>query len=126
MKVAILGDTHIGVRGDSATFHNYFEKFYSNVFFPYLKKHNIDTVFQVGDMFDKKKNVNFFSLSRSREYLFDKAEKNGINIICNVGNHDTFFRNNNSISAPDLLLRDYNNVNVIDEPVERDVDGTRF
>ena len=48
MKLAILGDTHFGARGDSQDFHNFFEKFYMNTFFPYLKENNIDTVFQQG------------------------------------------------------------------------------
>ena len=37
MKIAILGDTHFGVRGDSIKFHDYYRKFYENEFFPYLE-----------------------------------------------------------------------------------------
>ena len=41
MKTAILTDTHFGARNDNIAFAGYFSKFYENIFFPYLKKHNI-------------------------------------------------------------------------------------
>lgn len=126
MKVAILGDTHFGVHSDSAVFHKYFEDFYKNVFFPYLEEHSINTVFQLGDMFDKKKQINFYSLSRSREYFFNPAQRKGIEIVCNVGNHDAFFKHSLSINAPDLLTQEYDNVFIIDSPTERIVDGVKF
>ena len=62
MKICILGDTHFGMRGDSLEFHKYYKKFYDNVFFPYLIENNIDTVFQLGDLFDRRKFINFNSL----------------------------------------------------------------
>lgn len=126
MKVCLLGDTHFGVRGDSVVFHNYFEKFYRDVMFPYLKKHDINTVFQLGDLFDKKKNVNFLTLSKARSYFFDPLRDNGMKLIVNVGNHDTYFKHSNEISAPDLLLRDYDNVHVISDPKEYDMDGHKL
>ena len=36
MKIAILGDTHFGMRGDSIAFHNHYRDFYLHTFFPYL------------------------------------------------------------------------------------------
>ena len=44
MKVAIITDTHYGARKGSKLFHDYFEKFYDDVFFPTLDKEGIDTV----------------------------------------------------------------------------------
>ena len=62
MKIAILGDTHHGMRGDSLDFHRYYEKFYSEIFFPYLKENGIDTVFLLGDLFDGRKFIKFNSV----------------------------------------------------------------
>jgi len=76
MKICILGDTHFGMRGDSLDFHNHIEKFYTNVFFPYLKENNINTVFQMGDLFDRRKFINFNSLYMCRKYFFDKLQEN--------------------------------------------------
>ena len=44
MKVAILNDTHCGVRNSSDIFLQYQERFYEEVFFPYLKEHNIKNI----------------------------------------------------------------------------------
>ena len=54
MKLCILGDTHFGARGDSLDFHNYFKKFYDDVFFPYLVENKINVVVQMGDLFDRR------------------------------------------------------------------------
>ena len=34
MKIALVTDQHFGVRNDNTKFLDYFEKFYSNIFFP--------------------------------------------------------------------------------------------
>lgn len=43
-KIAIITDTHFGLRGDNQFFMDYIEEFYSNIFFPYLIENNIKTV----------------------------------------------------------------------------------
>ncbi len=48
MKAALITDTHWGIRNDSVVYHKYFDKFYTNVFFPYLKEHDIKTIFHLG------------------------------------------------------------------------------
>lgn len=106
MKVAVLGDTHFGARNDNQAFHDYFEKFYRDVFFPYLKENNIKRIVQLGDLFDRRKYVNFYTLKRSKEYFFDELVTNGIFMHMFVGNHDTYFKNTNEVNSPELLLRD--------------------
>ena len=63
-KFAILADLHFGARNDSPVFHRYFERFF-NFFFAYLKTENINTVFQLGDIFDRRKYVNFRTLAEA-------------------------------------------------------------
>ena len=48
MKVAIITDQHFGARKNSKQFHDYFLKFYNDVFFPTLEKHKIKTVVDMG------------------------------------------------------------------------------
>ena len=38
MKVAIITDQHFGARKGSKFLHEYFKKFYDEVFFPYLEE----------------------------------------------------------------------------------------
>jgi DNA repair exonuclease SbcCD nuclease subunit len=115
-RICLLGDTHIGARNDSQAFHDHFEKFYGEVFFPYLEANNIDTVVQFGDIFDRRKHINFASLSRSKKYFFEPLRELGITMHVFVGNHDTAFKNTNEVNSPDLLLGEYNNIHVYSEP----------
>ena len=125
MKVAILGDTHFGIRNDNKSFHDYYERFYDGVFFPYLKENGIKRIIQLGDLFDRRKYINFYTLKRSKEYFFNKIIENDIRMDVFVGNHDTYFKNTNEVNSPELLLEDYkDNVFVYSEPQDLDLDGT--
>ena len=44
MKIALLNDTHFGVRNDSPAFIKYQNRFYDELFFPYIKENNINTL----------------------------------------------------------------------------------
>jgi DNA repair exonuclease SbcCD nuclease subunit len=124
MKIALITDQHIGVRADSTQFHNFFERFYSNVFFPYLKEHNITTIMQLGDLFDRRKYVNFDSLDRSRKYFFDPIKENDITLHCIVGNHDVYYKNTNRVNSPILLLKDYG-FNIYEEATDVELGGLK-
>lgn len=116
MKICILGDTHFGMRSDSINFLNFVEKFYADIFFPYLIKNNIKTIIQLGDFFDRRKYINFYTLKRTKEIFFDKLIQYNINMIVLAGNHDVFFRNTNEINSISLLMEQYKNIKVIDSP----------
>lgn len=113
MKIALLGDTHIGARNDSPYFHKFFAKFYNEIFFPYLEKENIIHVVQLGDVFDRRKYINFNSLKQARGYLFDRLNKEYSTWML-VGNHDTYFKNTNDVNSLDLLLDGYHNIVPVD------------
>jgi DNA repair exonuclease SbcCD nuclease subunit len=115
-KVAIITDQHFGARNDSIHFLDYYEQFYSTIFFPVLEEHGIDTVLILGDTFDRRKYVNFFTLKRAKEMFFDELAKRNIQVHMLAGNHDTYFKNTNDVNSVDLLLREYDNINVIDTP----------
>jgi DNA repair exonuclease SbcCD nuclease subunit len=116
MKVAIITDQHFGARNDSIVFLDFYEKFYRETFFPRLKEEGIGTVLILGDTFDRRKYVNFYSLKRSKEMFFDVLHENGIEVHMLAGNHDTYFKNTNDVNSVDLLLKEYGNINVIDTP----------
>lgn len=116
MKIAILGDTHFLVRSGSKSFNTYFEKFYTNIFFPYLQHNNIKTVIQLGDIFDNRKQAHMQGLSECKRYFFDELEKNEITLYTIVGNHDSFYRDTISVNSQNLLLKEYKNVISIESP----------
>ena len=41
MKIALITDQHFGARNDSQLFLDYYEQFYSEVFFPKLLEENV-------------------------------------------------------------------------------------
>lgn len=125
MLICVLGDTHFGARGDSPHFHNYFAKFYNDIFFPYLKQNNIHHVIQLGDVFDRRKFVNFNSLKQSKNYFFETLNQEYSSWLL-TGNHDTYFKNTNDVNSPELLLGEYNNINCVNEPLTVDYAGVEI
>jgi len=123
MKIAILGDTHFGMRNDSIHFHKYYQKFYSEVFFPYLKENNITEIYQLGDLFDRRKYINFNSLYLSKKYFFDALKKHNLKMVTLLGNHDISYKNTLQVNSSQLLLKEYDNIEVIDEPTTLDFEG---
>ena len=126
MKVAIITDQHFGARNDSQAFLDFYEKFYDNTFFPTLEEHEIKTVLILGDTFDRRKYVNFYSLGRAKKMFFDRLAEKDIDVIMIAGNHDTYFKNTNEVNSPELLLKEYKNIQIIDEAVTLDVHGTEI
>ena len=118
MKVAIITDQHFGARKNSKLFHDYFLKFYNDIFFPTLEEYGIDTVIDMGDTFDSRKGIDFSSLSWAKSNYYDRLEKLNCKVITVVGNHTAYYKNTNKINTVDLLLREQENVHVISEPKE--------
>ena len=112
MKVAIITDQHFGARNDSIHFLDFYEKFYSETFFPEIDKENITKVLILGDTFDRRKYVNFYSLQRAKKMFFDPLAERDIEVHMLVGNHDTYYKNTNDVHSPGLVL-DYKNINII-------------
>lgn len=125
MKIAILGDTHFGARSDSIAFHNFFRKFY-NYFFEYLEESNINTILQLGDLWDRRKFVNFQTLHESRKYFFDELKNRNLKMITILGNHDVAFKNTLEVNSSSLLLKEYDNITVIDKPTTIEIDSTKI
>ena len=122
-KVAVITDTHYGARKGSKLFHDYFEKFYRDVFFPNLKKYGIDTVIHMGDAFDSRRGVEFKSLQWAKRVVFDPLKEAGIKMHLIVGNHDAYYKNSNEINSVDLLLKEYNNVVPYSKATEVNIGG---
>ncbi len=125
-KLCLVTDTHFGARSDSIPFDNFFRRFYKEVFFPEIDKKGIQHIIHLGDCFDRRKYINFNTLSSCRNYFFDEIKKRNIELHMIVGNHDTFFKNTNDVNSPRLLLKDYE-FNVIDTPTKLELgDGSKI
>ena len=116
MKIALITDTHWGARNDSAAFVEFYRKFYEHCFFPTLKDLNISHIVMLGDTFDRRKYTNHATIKAAREIFFDKLKELEITADVIVGNHDTFYKNTNQVNTVDLLLNDYDNLNIVSAP----------
>jgi DNA repair exonuclease SbcCD nuclease subunit len=123
MKLCILGDTHFGMRNDSPIFHELYKNFYQNTLFSYLEEHNINAIFQLGDLFDRRKYINFHTLEQVKSYFFDELESRGITLHTLLGNHDVYWKNTLQVNSTSLVLGEYGNVVVYDTPTTVDFGG---
>ena len=94
------------------------------MFFPYCEENNIRLVFQLGDLFDRRKFINFNSLSECKRYFFDELEARGIQLITLLGNHDIYWKESLKVSSSGLILGEYENILLIDSPFTYTIDGT--
>ena len=127
MKIAIVTDIHIGARGDSRVFHEVQRKFFQEVFFKYIDEHDIKVVFDLGDTFDRRKYINYVSLQKGKEFLFDELAKRNLEFHALIGNHDTYYSNMNDVNSMDLLLQEYPNFKLYQDKGEHLILGsTKF
>jgi len=122
VKIAVICDSHFGARNDSPIFLDYFLSFFENQFFPYLREHGITQVIHLGDMMDRRKFVNFFTLSEVKNRFLKPFETGEFKMDCIIGNHDTFYRNTNSLNSVNQLF-DINSITVYENPICMNYDG---
>jgi|TARA_B100001093_G_C26843859_1_gene1021821 metallophosphoesterase superfamily enzyme len=99
MKIALLNDTHFGCRNDSPAFMEYQNRFYNELFFPYLKEHNINTLVHLGDVVDRRKFINHNTAHNFKKVFWDKIDEMKLDTHIIIGNHDTYYKNTNEINA---------------------------
>lgn len=128
MKIALLTDSHAGVRNDSPAFADYMQRFYKNVFYPYLDKNGIRTIIHCGDIVDRRKYINIQTAYRLRTDLIQPALDRDIAWYQIIGNHDTYHKNTNEVSSFKELFGSYHNfskLNIYDKATEVEFDGVK-
>lgn len=124
---AILGDPHWGVRGDSKIFHDIFTTFYKKMIAEMVDR-GCKTLIILGDVFERRKFVNFETLMVCKRVLFDALRDAGIQVFMIAGNHDVYFKNTNRINSLDLCLpiQEYPNLTLITQTAEEHlIDGQK-
>lgn len=120
MKVAIIGDTHFGCRNDNPIFYEHFAKFYE-FFFAECDLASVGAIIQTGDLFDRRKNINFLSLSHANRQFFDRIEDRQLPLYVISGNHDCFYKNTNTVNSVRLLSKPW--IRVVDTVPETHIIG---
>ena len=126
MRIALVTDTHFGARNDNVAFAEYFAKFYSEVFFPYLKENNINTIIHLGDIVDRRKYINYQTLQHMHNTFIQPIIDNNIQLHAIIGNHDTYYKNTNEVNSMQQLYgtTSHSNIKWYDnEPAVINFDG---
>ena len=117
MDCCILTDTHMGIKNSNKFWldltYNLFEEITD-----YCAINNVNKIVHLGDWFNSRYTINVLSIEMS--YKIAKLLKdNDITLYIVKGNHDQYFKNKPKPHS--LMLFDkYDNVVVIDEPMEFD------
>jgi len=127
MKFAILNDTHCGIRNSSEVMMEYQEKFYRDVFFPYLLENGIKKILHLGDYYDNRKFINFKALEHNRQIFLEKLREYKIHMDIIPGNHDVYYKNTNNLNALKELLGHYmEEVRIIEKPTVVQYDNLKI
>lgn len=128
MRLALVTDTHAGVRGDNQNFASFQRKFWKDVFYPRLKEEGITTIIHLGDIVDRRKYINFLTAKNLREDVIGPAMEAGYDFHVILGNHDVMFKNTNEVNVMDQVFHEtkHNNLRWYTGPETVDFDGTKI
>lgn len=126
MKVVILGDLHMGARSGDLDFAHYFNKFFTEVLYPYMHDEGIDTIIQLGDYFDNQTSVDTAAWKACRPIWVDQLVENNFRMVMLVGNHDIAFRNTLRVNTPELILSGIENIQVLRKPTSIYLDDSGY
>lgn len=125
MLIALITDTHWGVRNDNLAFADYFKRFYDQIFFPKIDELGIKQIVHLGDIVDRRKYINFLTAKRLRDDFIKPCVDRDIKLDIIIGNHDTYFKNTNEVNSMDELHTGRNPlVTAHSEPTTLTIDGT--
>jgi hypothetical protein len=121
MKIALITDTHWGVRNDQLAFLDNNKRFLDDIFFPYLDAHSIVDVIHLGDLVDRRKYLNINTAKRLRSDFIQPLHARGITPHLIIGNHDTYYKNTNSVNS----IREFyeNDFRIYESAAEVEFDG---
>lgn len=121
--IAMPTDTHAGVRNDNPAFQMYQKKCWK-WFFDYIDANNIKHVIHLGDIYDRRKYINFMSAKRLREDFLEPLEERGIETHIIQGNHDSYYKDTHEVNAlEEIISGRYSHIRTHSVPTVINIDG---
>ena len=117
MRYLLTTDTHLGIYGDSEAWHTVVLNLFEEICYT-CKMKGIDQIIHLGDFFHNRKAINTKTQSVAHKIATMLGD---FHIYIVVGNHDCYYRNTiipNSLQ----FLNNYENITIVDIPLEVDGD----
>jgi hypothetical protein len=111
MKIVLLNDTHFGCRNDSPAFIDYQNRFFDEIFFPYIQENKITTLIHLGDVVDRRKFINFQVAHNFQKKFWKRLWELKIDTHIILGNHDTYYKNTNEVNSMEQLITTFDGIN---------------
>lgn len=117
MKAIICGDLHIGIKNDTKFIDYQINEL--NKIIDYSLKSDVENVIFLGDIFHTRQYIDIHILHKVLN-CFDRLWKMNVYLI--AGNHDIYFKNNNTVNSLSTILKKYNFTIIDSEPKEIIID----
>lgn len=100
MKILFLGDLHLGARNGNPNFLRMMDDYFKEELFPYILDNNVEVVVQLGDILDKRRNIDFTISNYLVNTFFKFFTENKVTLYSTLGNHDTYYRQSIQLDGP--------------------------
>ena len=126
MTVALISDTHCGVKSFNRQVFERQMEYFEQIFFPFVLKNKIKTVIHLGDLVHSRKLIDNWIDGQFKKRFFKWFDENQVQLICLVGNHDTYFKNTVEHNWPRANLKEFEYSEIIDTPTIKIIEGNRI
>lgn len=99
----MLGDLHFGIKGFNEGFFDNQMKFIKNQLIPFMKENDLDTIVQLGDLFDNRKMIDIKIFNKIVDEFCSLIVENDIKLISLLGNHDIYYSSSLEINMVKYL-----------------------
>ena len=125
-KIAMISDIHFGVRNNNENNLQIMEEFFLETLPKVLEEHKIRDLRILGDLFEYRNTANIRTLNTVlKVFRFYATEMPHLKITVLVGNHDIYYHNRLDVNCIEVL-REFNNVRIIDKVTEETVSGKKI
>lgn len=97
----------MGARGGASNFSEYFNRFFTDILYPYMIQNDIKDIYQLGDLFDNRVALPLKSFHMSSPTWFDPLIEYGFVMHTLLGNHDITLRESLKINTTESTLKKY-------------------
>lgn len=123
-KIAIVTDTHFDIRPNDRLFDLYQKKIWRE-FWSILECQGINRVYHLGDVFHNRKELEIRAAMRAHQHFFNEAVARDIEVVCIVGNHDTYYKTTSKPNSLQLTVDEQRHT-VLTFPEFHYVNSTKF